>query len=174
MWDMPEMVADPIASPLDPVNIPLNPDRADLRTRFTPERSRELQAKAQAARTARRESRLLEAQQAQQARLEPVPSPDKNPVKVVLDPYVQMSLTRIREELDNLYIKLRDKHLTPGEIDKIVSSIAKCSVIEQNLAMRPGPGTIKPSESVKTQSRANWLLNTPESESVPVQKQEQE
>lgn len=148
---MPDTVTAPA---IDPITGPI---RADHRTRITPETSRILQVKAQAALAAKRAIRASKA-------AEPIPAPERHPEHPVTDPFVSYSLAKARLQLKKLYQLLESEELTPAEIDKISSSIAKFSVVEQNLAGRPGPGTLKPGETKSVQSRAGWLLGGETSE----------
>ena len=156
---------DPITAPVPaefiPIETPPNPVRADHRTRITPDKARDMA----------RRSAIIRAErvaQAKQAKLNPKPEPAPTPAQAGPDPFVSVSLARCRSQLDSLYLKLDDKQLTPAEIDKIASAIAKFSEIERNLAMRPGPGTLKPAETVKSQTRAGWLLGEEIPNKTPV------
>lgn len=146
----------------DPVQVqsqaPIKGPLRGLHTRMTPERSKQLlqrrhELKAERLKAGQEREQLLHKLADIASRTEPTTAP----VNVKPDSFVSVSLARCREQLDRLYEKLNNSELTPAEIDKIASAIAKFSEIERGLAMRPGPGVIKQGES-KAQTRAGWLL----------------
>lgn len=160
---MPEACLEPqLATDLDPVKNPIIGPLRGRATRITPERSRELlerrrQLKSEREKAGIEREQLLHKLADIASRAEPKPAPDKDKP----DAFVSVSLARCRAQLDKLYAKLNDQEskLTATEVDKLASAIAKFSEIERNLAMRPGPGTLKPGEPNKTQTRASWLLS---------------
>ncbi len=161
----------------DPIDLKLNPANSQTNSNKPVPFFNKANAKLYAARSAEmRKQALLERQQAEaKAETEPKPVHEQASAQGRPDPFVSTSLAQARKQLVKLYSMLNkaEPALEPSEIDKIASAISKFSDIEQKLAMRPGPGTIKPTEQVK-QTRANWLLSGSESESAPTSKQEQE
>lgn len=99
---------------------------------FTPETARQNQAKAVASRIA---SKYTEP--------DPAPTPQAQPQ--VTDGYISRRLSRVREQIDRLSDKL-DEEDEPQKLDRITAAIERLSKLEQTLAGRPLPGSLRPVE----------------------------
>ncbi len=168
-WGMSETVMDPAETKLNPVNASAYPAK---RIPFF----NKANAKLYAARSAEmRRQAIADREQAHaQAETEAKHGPEQALVKVGADPYVSETLLRTRKQLNKLYKAIDDSELAPAEIDRLASAIARFTEIERNLAMRPGPGTLKPADTVQAKSRAGWLLDSPELSLSQDSKSEQE
>lgn len=61
------------------------------------------------------------------------------------DDYTTRTLIRIRRQLDRL-INMLGKERNPSKCNQLAAGIDRLADIEQRLAMRPSPGTLKPKE----------------------------
>ena len=68
------------------------------------------------------------------------------------DSYLEKRLTRGRGEVESLS-DLLDKEKDPQRIDRLCSGLARLCELERVLAMRPLPGSMKPSKDSKTRCR---------------------
>lgn len=143
--DPPQITAETPQSDGQPAGEPTRSVRIltanQRKTLFTRENAREMSAKANAAKKARMDALRAAAEE---IRLTPVPE----------EQYRTQRLARIREQLTEL------EGLLKGQVDwkaikAISDAIARLSVIEQNLAMRPLPGSRRPGREKPVRSTGN-------------------
>ena len=118
---------------------------------FTAATARENALRAHQARAAKKLA-LAQAAQTQVVRVLETANYPQKPA----DPYIGARLKRVRLQIHKLEDML-EVELEPTKIDKLASAIARLSEIERNLANRPAPGSLRPTEK-PVQGRASWLL----------------
>lgn len=126
---------------------------------FTVETAREYQAKAVKARLAAKIAN-------KQATPQPSQAIPQDPPQVT-DTYIERRLSRVREQIDRLSDML-DEEEEPQKLDRITAAIERLSKLEQTLAGRPLPGSLRPVERSSKRGLGSFSLSPNIPENVPL------
>lgn len=150
--------------------------KSPIKTRFSSENARLMAQRAIQARLAKKQAKIKAEQEAQSAALDLAQNPVKSPVGAD-DGYVMDRLERVRKQIDQLDSMIQaacsESDIDSAMIDKLTSALSRLSDIEQKLAGRPSPGSLRPTDK-PSQSRASLLLGLNPDKASTKRKIEQE
>ena len=113
---------------------------------FTTETARQAAANSAIVRQSRRNAEEAKVAQAEKIIAAAAQSPAlAEALGVRNDEFITRRILRVREQIERLSALL-DEEEDPQALDRIASAISRLSTLEREYAMRPAPGTLKPTQ----------------------------